>query len=480
VASPEALAILSVESGARWTYGDLDREAERWAALLATRCGVRAGDRVAVLSYNRPEVFAMLFGAARLGATLVPFNWRLSAKELLEIAGDARPRALIYEAAFEDVAAGLEAEARVLLGAEPEVVAEVVGSSDRVDFDDEQIAMMLYTSGTTGRPKGVMIPWRQVLTNAMNTTLSCDLRDADRCLAFLPLFHTGGMNCLATPLLWRGGAVVLTPRFDAEESLRLIDEHAITAVIAVPTMYEMLEAAGALEKPPGSLRQILCGGAPCPDSLIARYHDAGLALRQGYGLTEAGPNLFTLSATEGARRFGTVGRPAVHGEIALLSDEGSFVEEPHEVGEIVVRGPHVMAGYFELPEVTAKTLEGGWLRTGDYATRDEEGWFAIAGRKKEMFISGGENVYPAEVERVLLDHPAIHEAAVVGVPDERWGQVGLAVVVADGELEPEALRAWVKERLASYKTPRHVRVVDALPQTSSGKVAKTKLADLLT
>ncbi len=470
-ATPARVAIIDADTGVELTYGALDAAADRFAARL-TRAGVRPGDRVAALCLNRAEVFALLFGCGRIGATLLPLSWRLAVPELGAIVADARPALLLHDEAHAAMAHALVAERPMAIGAIDG--DSVAGRADSAGGGPGP-AMILYTSGTTGRPKGAMLPWRQITTNAINSTLSFDLRASDRCLAFLPLFHTGGLNCLATPLLWRGGAVVSTPRFDPEQALTVMHEHRVSTIIAVPTMFDMLFENGLEERRPPSLRLLLCGGAPCPDALLDRAHAAGFAMQQGYGLTEAGPNLFTGSPLEGPDRLGTVGRPSIHAEIALMRD-GERVEVG-DVGEIVVRGPLVMDGYFERPEATAETIDAeGWLHTGDLATRSESGVFRVVGRSKEMFISGGENVYPAEVENVLRQHPSIRDAAVVGVDDARWGQVGLAGVVARGALDPSELRRWARERLAPFKVPRHVRLLNALPLNASGKVVKSELA----
>lgn len=473
-ATPERVAIIDADTGAELSYRALDAAADGFAARL-TRAGVRAGDRVAVLCLNRAEVFSLLFGCARVGATLLPLSWRLAVPELSAIVADARPAILLHDDAHQAMAEALVAERPMAIGAFDR--DEVTGKAAS-EGGDARPAMILYTSGTTGRPKGAMLPWRQITTNAINSTLSFDLQASDRCLAFLPLFHTGGLNCLATPLLWRGGAVVSTPRFDPEQALAVMHERQVSTVIAVPTMFDMLFEAGLEERRPPSLRLLLCGGAPCPDALLDRAHAAGFTMQQGYGLTEAGPNLFTGSPLEGPDRLGTVGRASVHAEIALMH-EGRAVTDPDEVGEIVIRGPLVMDGYFERPEANAETVDAeGWLHTGDLATRNERGVYRVVGRSKEMFISGGENVYPAEVENVLRQHPSVRDAAVVGVDDERWGQVGLAGVVAREPLDPAELRSWARERLAPFKVPRHVLLLDALPLNASGKVIKAELARL--
>ena len=464
------------------TYAALDDRARRLARTLHERCGVGGGDRVALLAHNRPIAFELLFACAKLGATVVPLSWRLAPRELADVVAHCEPSALLWDEELAELAAAAvdalprAALARVGTDGEPSVVRHASNAPAPEPLVPESVAMVLYTSGTTGRAKGAMLTWRQLEANAVGTTLSCDLGPTDRCLAFLPLFHTGGLNCLATPLLFRGGSVVLMRRFDAEESLRLLERHAIETTIAVPTMYQMLLEAGLEDRYLPRLRAMLCGGAPCPEPLIERLHAAGLPLRQGYGSTEVGPNCFTLSPLEGPHRVGSVGHPVPHGEVRLVDEDGAEVAVG-ETGELQIRGPHVTAGYLHAPEETRRTIDAqGWLSTGDLARRTEDGVFYIAGRKKEMFISGGENVYPAEVENALAQHPAVRAVAVVGVPHERWGQVGMAVVVPCAPIGADELGPWLRERIAAFKVPRTFRFVDALPTNSTGKVQKHLLA----
>lgn len=485
-ATPERLALIDAGSGRRLTWRVFSERVRRLAAVLATRCGVGRGDRVAFLALNGTEVFEALFACLRLGATFVPLNWRLADPELLAIAEDARPRALIHGAAWAELAGRLGEVAplggALTVGAAYEEALEGAEGDGREGLGAslEDGAMILYTSGTTGEPKGVIVTWRQVIFNALHTTMAWELSREDRCLAFLPLFHTGGLNCLATPLLSCGGSVVILPRFDAARSLEVIREHGVTTTVAVPAMYQMLLDAGleaALGE--GDLRgPVLCGGAPCPPELIERYWGLGIDFRQGYGLTEVGPNCFWMAAGDVLRKRGSVGRPMPFAEARVVR-EGGAEAGVDEVGELWLRGPHVTAGYWGRPEATREVLlESGWFRTGDLVRRDAEGFFFVVGRQKEMFISGGENVYPAEVENALVAHPDVVDACVVGVPDGRWGEVGLAALESSVGLDEAGLRAWLKGRLAGYKVPKHWLRVEALPRNSSGKVIKAQVKAL--
>jgi fatty-acyl-CoA synthase len=444
-------AIIDGATGERRTRSELAAAAVRLAGALSHRFGVRRGDRVAVISYNRAEVFETMFACRRLGAVMVPLGWRLAAAERAAIVADCAPRALLFDQA-------LAADARLL--DLPSASFDHVGGDARGlrARDRHPDAMLLYTSGSTGRPKGVIVTWRQIAFNAAVTVSALGLGPRDRCLGVLPLWHTGGLHCLATPLLTCGGSVVLTDRFDPDRALELICEAAITCVIAVPTMYQMLLDAGlGAGGPVRSLRHLLIGGAGAPDALFERYRAIGHPLRHGYGLTEAGPNCFSF----GDR---SVGWP-MGGTRARIADDG----------ELWLSGPHVAAGYWN--GVEASTFAGGWLRTGDLAREAADG-VHIVGRKKEMFISGGENVYPGEVENALAAHPGVAQVCVVGVPDERWGEVGLAAVVPMGSqlADVSGLREFARARLAPFKVPHHWRVVPDLPRGSTGKILRSDVA----
>jgi fatty-acyl-CoA synthase len=481
----EAPAFIDAATGTTTSYAAFRERIDRLAAALDAR-GVAVGDRVAALAYNAREIFELLYACGRIGAMLVPLNWRLSSRELEVIVRDAAPALLAVGRGLEEEGAALAAACGVKrdldFGAETSAYERAIADASPFAggaHDRDRAAVVLYTSGTTGTPKGAMLSWRQIAFNAEATIGACELDERDRCLGFLPLFHTGGLHCLATPLLRRGGAVVLMESFDASAAVRAIADHHITAAIAVPTVYEMLADAGLDRETAASLRVLLVGGAPCPPRLFERFDRLGCTLRQGYGLTEVGPNCFTFTPDDPARRH-AVGRPMPGTEARLWTDEGREAA-PGEPGELQLRGPHVTLGYLNKPELTAEALDaGGWFRTGDLASRDEAGDYVIVGRKKEMFISGGENVYPAEVERALAEHPGVAEVCVVGVPDARWGEVGMAVLVprAGVDLEAEALRRFARARLAGYKVPRRWEVVRELPRTTTGKIARAAVRAL--
>jgi fatty-acyl-CoA synthase len=471
--APWRVALRDAATGEVRTYAELDARGWQWARVLEA-AGVGFGSPVALLSRNRLEIFEILVACLRLGAVFTPLNWRLAVAELADIAADCTPRVLVCD--------GIEAERAAAVaercpGLHLLRLDQAPAGSDRatpVEHPAESLAMLLYTSGTTGTPKGVMIPHRQIFWNNINTLYACDLGLDDRVLAFLPLFHTGGLNCLALPALYRGATVVLMGAFEADTALRTIADQRITLTVAVPTMYQMLMEAGLDRFDTRSLHTLLCGGAPCPEPLLDAYLDRGFAFRQGFGMTEVGPNCFSLPAWMAGRKRGSVGQPVLHGDAGIFDPSGRRLG-PGEVGELCLRGPHVSAGYLNRSADFDAVYDGVWFHTGDLAREDEDGYFHIAGRQKDMFISGGENVYPAEIENVLLGHPLVGQAAVIGVADERWGEVGLAVVVPRGDLDPEALLEWCRARLAKFKVPRRVVLAPALPLNASGKIDKTAL-----
>jgi fatty-acyl-CoA synthase len=344
----------------------------------------------------------------------------------------------------------------------------------------EDTCCLLYTSGTTGRPKGVVIPHRMIGWNAYNTAISWQLRDDDVAPAYTPLYHAGGLGVFLLPLMATGGTIVLHRRFDAAEIWRTVARERCTVVFGVPTIFKMLMEAPEFQAADfGRIRFLISGGAPLPLHIIEAYQARGAVFKQGYGLTEVGVNCFAMSVADSIRKAGSVGRPMMFTEARLAVEDGSDAVTG-EVGELWLRGPHVCNGYWENAEATAAALDSeGWFHTGDLARRDGEGFYTIAGRRKDMLISGGVNVYPAEIEGELLLHPDVSDAAVVGVPHETWGEVGVAFIVArPGRApSPDQLSGFLAGRLARYKIPKAFVLVEALPRTAYGKVVKGDLRD---
>ncbi|HEX8728040.1 MAG TPA: long-chain fatty acid--CoA ligase [Ktedonobacterales bacterium] len=483
--SPERIGLVDVSSGARLSYRTLNLRARALAAWLAERHGVRQGDRVAALAANSPEYLDALFACALLGAILTPLNWRLTPPELAGILRDCEPVALLCD---EPQRALAEAGVRVaglttpLLAMTSFPGADAAQAARAVPFasdDGEEIALILYTSGTTGVPKGAMLSHRMLTWNAINTQISWGLRENDIAPISAPFFHAGGLNVLTTPLYHLGGTIVLQRDTSPAETLRVIAAERCTVAFAVPTVFQMM-----MERPEfqsadlSSLRFCITGGSSCPLPIIAGYAARGLEFRQGYGLTEVGVNCFSLAPEDAMRKAGSVGRPVFHSRARLVDEQGRDVA-PGAVGELALAGPHVCSGYWRRPQATAEAMPDGWWRTGDLAQVDDEGYFFIVGRRKDMFISGGENVYPAEVEGALALHPGIAEVAVIGRPDPRWGEVGLAVVVPRqaGALSAQDVLMFCDGKLARYKIPKAVVFTDILPRNAMGKVVKADLYD---
>jgi len=488
--TPDKLALVEVATGRRLSYHDLDARVSACAHVLTRTLGLGRGERLALLSGNSIEFLEVFFAAGRTGIVVLPLNTRLTAPEIQYILRDANPAALIHDSlhaptATTALAATSRCRPMLLDGAAqsdyPALRDAASGAAfERVPCDGEDLYCLLYTSGTTGTPKGVRVPHRMVSWNGVNTAVCWQLREDDVSPIFTPLCHAGGLGAFLLPIFAIGGTIVLHRTFDADEVWRVIEQERCTVVLGVPTIYRLLmESEGFARADLRHVRWFISGGAPLPGYLIEAYQRRGVAFKQGYGLTEVGVNCFAMTVEDSVRKKGSIGRPLMFTEAKLVDAEGRRAAAG-EVGELLLKGPHVSQGYWNNPDATAEALDGdGWFHTGDLARQDEEGFFYIAGRRKDMFISGGVNVYPAEVEAALLLHPGVQDAAVIGVPHEIWGEVGVAFVVARPGEAPaaEALVAHLEARLARYKVPKSFRFVDLLPRTPYGKVLKAELRD---
>ena len=482
--APARIALVDRARGVRLDYATLDADVERWKGVLRAH-GVRAGDRVAALAWNRHELVSLYCACGRLGAALVPLNWRLSVPELLAVLRHARVALLVGEARFRDAGRALVAEPSLpdvgWLDLDDELPALLERHAGEAGGDapigPETPRLVLYTSGSTGAPKGVLLTQRQIFYNALATRTAWELGPTDVAPVSTPFFHTGGWNVFATPMWEAGGTVVLFDRFDPGDFLDALAEERCTVAFAVPTQFIMLLEHRSWGRPLPALRWMISGGAPCPQSVAARIRAAGIRMREGFGLTECGPNCFAISDEATRAKPGSVGWPISFLEMRLVDEAGADVP-PGEVGELLLRGPQLFGGYLFDAERTAEVMApGGWLRTGDLARRDADGAYTIAGRRKEMYISGGENVYPGEVEAAIADCPGVAEAVVVGMPDARWGEVGCAFVVArpGHRVTTDDVLAQAGRRLARYKVPRRVEFVAELPRLGSGKVDRRRL-----
>jgi fatty-acyl-CoA synthase len=494
--TPEKTALVWVPDGSRYTYRDLDRRVDALVAVWRDECGFVAGDRVALLAHNRVEFIDAFFAAARSGIILVPLGTKLTPHEIEFIARDAGLRSFMYDGAFAETVRALGGSAGVerwialddpafethdrLADLLARAATASVPAVRQARPGPEDICCLLYTSGTTGKPKGVMVPHRMVAWNGYNTAICWQLREDDVSPIFTPLYHAGGLGAFLLPIFAIGGTIVLHAGFDAEEIWRTMERERCTVVLGVPTIYRLLMEAPAFDSVDLSyVRWLISGGAPLPLYIIEAYQKRGVVFKQGYGLTEVGVNCFSMTVEESVRKKGSIGKAMMFTGARAVGPDG--VDVPHgEVGELWLRGPHVCAGYWNNPAATAAALDAdGWFHTGDLARRDEEGFFYIAGRQKDMLISGGVNIYPAEIEAELLLHPAVADAAVVGISDPKWGEAGAGCIVLrpGRQATGDELAAFLAGRLAKYKIPKRWLFLDALPRTAYGKVVKGELRE---
>jgi fatty-acyl-CoA synthase len=472
----------------RWTYAELNRITNRVAYGLHA-LGVNPGDRVGFLGLNHPRFFFTLYATAKLGGIFVPLNFRLTGAELKFIIADAGLHTLVYEENFASIIDEIRNDLPVrelVCGS----AAEGARSFDDLQYDQRDaeldypvdgndVAWIMYTSGTTGRPKGAMITHDNVLWNNINASLAYDGLTDDRTLAVAPLFHIGGLNVTPMGSLWKGATVIVEQMFEPGLVLELIERHRITTMFGVPAMFLfMAQHPDFASRDLSSVRIFVVGGAPVPEALINIYAQRGIPFLQGYGLTETAPFACFLPADMATKKQGSAGIAPFFSEVKCVDDNGHTVPDG-ERGEIVVRGPNVMKGYWNRPDATAEVIVDGWFHTGDIGKRDADGYFYILDRKKDMIISGGENVYPAEVEDALYQHPAVKEVAVIGVSHPRWGETVRAVVVCkEGtDASEQELIDFTQGRLARYKQPKSVVFTDTLPRNPTGKVIKFELRE---
>lgn len=475
-AAPSSPAILF--RGETWSYEAFARRIDDLAETLEA-IGLRRGDRVGWLGLNHPKVFTLLFACARLGAVLVPFNWRLAAAELLRIAEDCGPRLILHDDEFAHQAAALAGPGRVVahharaippLKHDPEPPAPAEGP--------EAPLLIVYTSGATGRPKGAVLPVRAVAANAAMSVAAHGLTRESRALVVLPLFHVGGLNILPTPSFSAGAAVEIHERFEPAAALAALTG-GVTHAIVVPTVMQAIMAQpGWAAADLSRLRALSIGSTDVPREIIEAVHARGVPMPQIYGATETGPFAIHQTIADAMDHPGSIGRPGTLCEIRLARPDGSEAADG-EPGEILVKGPNILSGYWRNEAETARAIVDGWFHTGDVAVRDEAGLFWFAGRIKHVVISGGENIYPAELERVLRPHPKVREVAVVGRPDPKWGEVPVAVIAPREPMtEAEALSAF-NGVLARYKHPRAVVFVEALPRNAMGKVVAAEVRAMI-
>jgi len=485
--TPDRVALIDYATGMETTFTEWNERVNRTANYLES-LGVSKGDRVAVYSSNRSEYLDLFWAAPKIGAMLQNLNWRLTVHELKGIIESGSPEVLVYSedwrSQVDELRSSLNTVKHIVAMTNPGAGERDFTERDQMNADLDHVPELsledpwgiYYTGGTTGLPKGAVITHGNVTWNSMNTITSWGLNSQHKAALQLPFFHIGGANIFMAPLVHAGGTTVLCSGFDADETFDLVEHAGITHYVAVPTMFRILQQhPGWNDADFSKLELVISGGASCPLPIMEKFWDRGIDFKMGYGLTEASGNNFWLPPEMVRKKIGSVGYPLFHIDMKIIHEDGSECDNGEE-GELLIRGPHIIAGYWRNPEATADAIRDGWLHTGDIARRDKDGCFSILGRSKEMFISGGENVYPAEIESVLSAHPSVLEAAVVSVPHDTWGEVGRAFVVVTDDYNEEDLRVFISGRLAGYKLPRSIFVLDALPLTAIGKLDKKSLA----
>ena len=488
--TPQQLALVDAHTGRQYTYAQFNERANRLAHYLQCALGIQRGERVSILAQNSSDYFEVLFACGKMGAILNTLNWRLAPPELDYIIKDCTPRLLIYESSFAGVVDQLRENSSIeyymVLGEEaPEGEGTYEGALAAGDPSGVDMPVLsyndtwaiIYTSGTTGHPKGARVTYGNFFYNAVGMGAAIDLTSQDVNINVLPTFHIGGLGLYACPTLHAGGTLVIQRAFDPAEFLRLIQDWKVSVLLLVPSIYLVLDQFPDFERyDVSSVRYWTSGGSALPPSLVQKFNQRGIVIQQGFGMTETGPTVFLITKEDALRKAGSVGKPVLHTDVRIEDRDGNVLG-PEEVGELCIKGGNVTVGYWNRPEATSDALRDGWLHSGDAAKYDNEGFYYIVDRWKDMFISGGENVYPAEVENVIYQHPSVSEVAVIGVPHPKWQEVGRAVVVikAGQELTEQEVIDFCQDKLARYKIPKSVVFIDALPRTAAGKVLKREL-----
>jgi fatty-acyl-CoA synthase len=488
VATPDRIAV--DDRGVQLSYRALDARATALAEALRT-AGFGIGDRIATVTGNSSDQVVLFFACAKAGVVLVPLSWRLSPVELASHLTASRPALLLVEDEFTSLADAayallVDGPPRSTLGArgiESRVPPARGGSTERRAVRDDDPLLLIFTAGTLGTPKGAILSHANCFWTNLALSRTAELTSADVVLAVMPQYHVGGWNIQPLLAWWVGATVVLERTFDAGRVLQLIPDRGITTMMGVPANYLFLaEHPDFAGTSLGALRHAIVGGASMPEPLLRTWHSRGVALTQGYGLTEASPNVLCLPDEDARTKVGLAGKPYPHVEVAVADPVTGEQFSGAATGELLVRGPSVFSGYFEQPDETALALRSGWLHTGDLVERDSDGYYRVIDRIKDIYISGGESIAPAEIESVLFGHPAVADAAVIGVPDERWGEVGVAYIVARRGVATDAedLTAWLRERIARFKVPHGIRFVDSIPRSAANKILRRSLyADYL-
>lgn len=476
---PDRLAIITEHE--KWSYKKLNEKINRAVHLLKEELKVEKGDRIGILSNNSAEYVVLLFAIAKIQCIAVPLNVRLTESELSYQIQDSGVTYLFFEQPFKQVSENMREKIGFqLYSLERLCSVELVSAFNEVgDIDEPYI--ICYTSGTTGKPKGAILTQGNMFYNALNNVTAIDITSQDRSIVLLPLFHIGGIGLFAFPTLFVGGTIIIPHRFNIPKILEMIAINRVTIVMGVPVMHQQLINSHNFNKTDlTSVRLFYSGGAPCPPSLINRFIAKGFNFGQGFGLTETSPTVFMLSVEDASRKIGSVGKPVLFNDIKIV-DENNEQVMPNEVGSLLVKGNNVFKGYWNNDEATEEAFWGDWFVTGDVAKADKEGFIYIIGRKKEMIISGGENIYPSEIEKIISELKEIEEVAVIGLEDDKWGEVPIAFIALRNEntIEKEQIISHCKKYLANYKVPKLITFLKSLPKNSTGKIQKNQLIKYL-
>ena len=479
VVSPQKIAFKEFETGRTINFLDLNRMGNRLAHQLTKQYQVKKGDRIALLSENCLEHIILLVAAQKTGCILVPMNYRLASEELDYLLNNSTPQVAIVESIFQDKIDAATAYQRIPFTLSLEEVKTSCDTTiheledahfEQVPLQPDDPLFILYTSGTTGFPKGSLYTHQMLFWNSLNTSLSLRITSASRTVTCMPPFHTGGWNILLSPIFHYGGYTCIMKNFEATSVLQAISQEQATIFMGVPTMLKMMaDTAYFRGADVSSMHYFVAGGEPMPIPLIEKWHKKGVPIRQGFGMTEAGPNLTSLHQQDAIRKKGSIGRPNFYVQTKIVDAQNNPCP-PDQAGELLLKGPMVTPGYWGNPTATEQAFIDGWFRTGDRVVLDQEGYLFVVDRIKNMYISGGENVYPAEVERVLLSYSAISEVVIIGVPDEKWGEVGKAFIVKKEAVTKEEILDFCRSKLAKYKIPNYIVFLEELPKNDTGKI----------
>ncbi|HEX7356095.1 MAG TPA: long-chain fatty acid--CoA ligase [Ignavibacteriaceae bacterium] len=482
--TPDRMFLREHQRDVQWSYYDFNKRTNALAAYLIDQYKIKKGDRIAIYSKNKSEHVILFLACIKIGALLVPLNFRLMPRELDILINDADPKLFFYDEEFSSHIPKLSSLSKVsVLKSLDEIAKFLLDDNIESEFSSKEIfteddpVMILYTAGTTGLSKGVIITHKMLFWNSINTGLRLDLHSSDHTQSFAPFFHTGGWNVLFTPFLHHGASHTLLTQFDADLILQLMEKEKATILFGVPTMLQMMADSPYFDKVDlASVRYAIVGGAPMPIPLINTWHKKGVYIRQGFGLTEVGPNCFSLHQDDAIRKKGSIGFPNFYIDAKIMRDEKTECSV-NEVGELWLKSPVVTPGYWKKEKETTEAITDGWFHTGDLVKQDEESYFYVVDRKKNMYISGGENVFPTEIESFLYTNEKIKEVAVIGVEDEKWGEVGKAyIVLKENSLASEnEIIEFCKGNLAKYKIPKHIEFLSELPKSEAGKIDKKKL-----